>query len=109
MAGKIWFEKGKTCILGKNNELAGEAAILHAFQCYGQLPFGLSTAIIGNGNTAHGAVRVLNMLGAKVMQYNVIQRNYYVMKLDNMMLLLIVSYGIQNVKIILFTEKTFLG
>ena len=63
------FEKGRH-VFWQNNELAGEAAILHAFQCYGQLPFGLSTAIIGNGNTAHGAVRVLNMLGAKVMQYN---------------------------------------
>ena len=46
------FEKGRH-VFWQNNELAGEAAILHAFQCYGQLPFGLSTAIIGNGNTAH--------------------------------------------------------
>lgn len=52
-----------------NNELAGEAAVLHAFQCYGRLPFGLNVAVIGNGNTARGAVRVLNMLGAHVMQY----------------------------------------
>ena len=52
-----------------NNELAGEAAVLHAFQCYGRLPFGLKVAVIGNGNTARGAVRVLNMLGAHVMQY----------------------------------------
>jgi len=52
-----------------NNELAGEAAVIHAFQCYGRLPFGLNVAVIGNGNTARGAVRVLNMLGACVMQY----------------------------------------
>lgn len=52
-----------------NNELAGEAAVLHAFQCYGRLPFGLKVAVIGNGNTGRGAVRVLNMLGANVMQY----------------------------------------
>jgi len=52
-----------------NNELAGEAAVIHAFQCYGRLPFGLKVAVIGNGNTARGAVRVLNMLGAHVMQY----------------------------------------
>jgi N5-(carboxyethyl)ornithine synthase len=52
-----------------NNELAGEAAVLHAFQCYGRLPFGLKVAVIGNGNTARGAVRVLNMLGAHIMQY----------------------------------------
>ena len=52
-----------------NNELAGEAAVLHAFQCFGKLPFGLDVAVLGNGNTAKGAVRVLNMLGARVMQY----------------------------------------
>ncbi len=53
-----------------NNELAGEAAVMHAFQCYGRLPYGLRVAVLGNGNTARGAVRVLNMLGADVMQYN---------------------------------------
>lgn len=63
------FEKGRH-VFWQNNELAGEAAVIHGFQCYGQLPFGLSVAVIGNGNTAHGAVRVLNMLGAKTMQYS---------------------------------------
>ena len=53
-----------------NNELAGEAAVINAFQCFGRLPYGLTVAVIGNGNTARGAVRVLNMLGASVMQYN---------------------------------------
>ena len=53
-----------------NNELAGEAAVINAFQCYGQLPYGLDIAVIGNGNTARGACKVLNMLGANVMQYN---------------------------------------
>jgi len=42
---------------------------MHAFQCYGRLPYGLKVAVLGNGNTARGAVRVLNMLGADVMQY----------------------------------------
>ena len=53
-----------------NNELAGEAGVMHAFQCYGQLPYGLHVAVLGNGNTARGAVRVLNMLGADVVQYS---------------------------------------
>ena len=53
-----------------NNELAGEAAVIHGLQCFGQLPYGLNVAVIGNGNTAHGACKVLNMLGAHVMQYN---------------------------------------
>ena len=63
------FEQGRH-IFWFNNELAGEAAILHAFQCYGCLPYGLDVAVIGNGNTARGAMRVLNMLGARVMQYS---------------------------------------
>lgn len=63
------FEKGRH-VFWFNNELAGEAAVINAFQCYGQLPYGLETAVIGNGNTARGACRVLNMLGAHVIQYN---------------------------------------
>lgn len=63
------FEKGRH-VFWFNNELAGEAAVIHAFQCYGMLPYGLKVAVIGNGNTARGAVRVLNMLGASVIQYN---------------------------------------
>lgn len=63
------FEMGRH-VFWFNNELAGEAAVLNGFQCYGELPYGLEVAVIGNGNTARGAVRVLNMLGAHVMQYN---------------------------------------
>ena len=63
------FEKGRH-IFWFNNELAGEAAVIHAFQCYGLLPYGLDVAVIGNGNTARGACKVLNMLGAHVIQYN---------------------------------------
>ncbi len=63
------FEKGRH-VFWFNNELAGEAAVINAFQCYGQLPYGLKVAVLGNGNTARGACRVLNMLGAHVIQYN---------------------------------------
>lgn len=63
------FEMGRH-VFWFNNELAGEAAVINGFQCYGQLPYGLEVAVIGNGNTARGACRVLNMLGAHVMQYN---------------------------------------
>ena len=54
----------------RNNELAGEAAIMHAFQCYGCMPYETKVAVIGRGNTARGAVKLLNMLGADVMQYD---------------------------------------
>lgn len=68
------FDNGRH-VFWFNNELAGEAAIMSAFQCYGMLPFGQHVAVIGNGNTARGAVRVLNMLGAHVMQYSRKQEN----------------------------------
>ena len=70
------FEKDRH-VFWFNNELAGEAAVMHAFQCYGQLPYGLRVAVLGNGNTARGAVRVLNMLGADVMQYGRRQENLF--------------------------------
>ena len=63
------FEKGRH-IFWRNNELAGEAAIMHAFQCYGRMPYETAVAVIGRGNTARGAMRVLNMLGASVRQYD---------------------------------------
>lgn len=57
-------------IFWRNNELAGEAAIMHAFQCYGRMPYETTVAVIGKGNTARGAIKVLNMLGADVIQYD---------------------------------------
>lgn len=54
----------------RNNELAGEAAVMHAFQCFGKMPYGVNAAVIGRGNTARGAIKVLNMLGATVTQYD---------------------------------------
>ncbi len=63
------FEKGRH-IFWRNNELAGEAAVMHAFQCYGRMPYETSVAVIGKGNTARGAIKVLNMLGADVKQYD---------------------------------------
>ncbi len=63
------FEKGRH-VFWRNNELAGEAAIMHAFQCFGKMPYETKVAVIGRGNTARGAMKVLNMLGADVFQYN---------------------------------------
>lgn len=57
-------------IFWRNNELAGEAAIMHAFQCYGKMPYETKVAVIGRGNTARGAIKILNMLGAEVIQYD---------------------------------------
>lgn len=63
------FEKGRH-VFWRNNELAGEAAVMHAFQCYGKMPYESDVAVIGRGNTARGAIKILNMLGAKVQQYD---------------------------------------
>ncbi|GAB2023232.1 alanine dehydrogenase [Pseudolactococcus yaeyamensis] len=56
----------------RNNELAGEAAILHAFLLTGQMPYDTKVALIGRGSVAFGATRVLQGLGADV---TVIRRN----------------------------------
>ena len=53
-------------ILYRNSELAGESAILHAFRYCGKMPYDAKVAIIGNGQTAKGALRVLHGLGANV-------------------------------------------
>lgn len=59
------FEDGRY-VFYKNREVAGEAAILHAFRYSGRMPYDAKVAIIGNGQTAKGAFRVLAGLGADV-------------------------------------------
>lgn len=54
----------------KNNILAGEAAVLHAYQCIGILPNRTKVAVIGRGNSAQGAIAALTKLGAEVVIYN---------------------------------------
>ncbi|MDY5271490.1 N(5)-(carboxyethyl)ornithine synthase [Tractidigestivibacter sp.] len=61
---------GERHVFWRNNELAGEAAIMHAFLCYGSMPYETKVAVIGRGNAARGAIKILNMLGAKVYQYS---------------------------------------
>lgn len=63
------FEKGRH-VFWRNNELAGEAAVMHAFQCFARMPYETKVAVIGRGNTARGAIKVLNMLGADIRQYD---------------------------------------
>lgn len=54
----------------RNNEIAGEAAVMHAFQCYGDMPYNAKVALIGTGNVARGALKILTLLGADVTIYN---------------------------------------
>lgn len=59
------FEKGRH-VFYRNNEIAGEASIMHAFQCHGIFPYGLKVAVLGRGNVAMGAIKALHYLGANV-------------------------------------------
>jgi N5-(carboxyethyl)ornithine synthase len=63
------FEKGRH-VFYRNNEIAGEAAIWHAFLIHGVFPYETNVAVIGRGNIARGAINVLNKMGAKVTVYN---------------------------------------
>lgn len=54
----------------RNNEIAGEAAIMHAFLRHGVFPYGLKVAVLGRGNAANGAMKALHYLGAQVTIYD---------------------------------------
>jgi len=69
IAWEEMFEKGRH-VFWRNNELAGEAGVLHAFLYNGKVPYECRVAIIGRGNTARGAVRVLEKMGANITVYD---------------------------------------
>lgn len=54
----------------RNNELAGEAAVFHAYSLYGKLPYETKVALLGRGNIARGALTTLASLGARVDVYD---------------------------------------
>lgn len=63
------FEMGRH-VFWRNNEIAGEAAIMHAYLLHGIFPYNTKVAVLGRGNTARGAMRMLNDMGAKVCTYD---------------------------------------
>ena len=63
------FEDGRH-VFWRNNEIAGEAAVVHAFQCWGKMAYHCDVALIGRGNVARGALKILDKLGANVMVYD---------------------------------------
>lgn len=65
-----------------NNEIAGEAAVFHAYMCHGVFPFHTQAAVLGRGNTARGAIKTLNYMGAEVTQYDRRQENLFRKELD---------------------------
>lgn len=68
IAWEEMYEDGRY-LFYKNREIAGEAAILHAYQYLGKMPYETKVAVIGNGQTARGALRFLYGLGASVDVY----------------------------------------
>ena len=62
------YEDGRYLFF-RNREVAGEAAILHGFRHSGKMPYDATVAILGNGQTAKGALRILHGLGAQVDVY----------------------------------------
>jgi N5-(carboxyethyl)ornithine synthase len=69
IAWEDMFIGGRHCFW-RNNEIAGEAAILHAANHLGRLLDGVRAAVVGNGNCARGAIRSLGRLGATVQVYD---------------------------------------
>lgn len=63
------FEDGRH-VFWRNNEIAGEAAIIHAYTILGTLPHGTRVALLGKGNIARGALKILSLLGANVTVYD---------------------------------------
>lgn len=57
-------------IFFRNNQIAGEAAIIHAFLSHGLFPYETKVAVIGRGNIAQGAIKILTKLGAEIVVYN---------------------------------------
>src|SRR5690606_10235471 len=69
IAWEEMFTQGRH-VFWKNNELAGMASVYHAFLLYGKLPCETKVAILGRGNVAMGAYRILTTLGADITIYN---------------------------------------
>lgn len=62
--------KNDRYIFYKNREIAGEAAVLQALRYTEKCPYELKAAVLGNGQTAKGAIRILNNLGTEVDVYS---------------------------------------
>jgi N5-(carboxyethyl)ornithine synthase len=72
MSGIAWedmFDTGRH-IFWENNEICGEAAVVHSLRYFGQRPCESKVAVIGRGNCARGAMKTFSRLGAEVIVYD---------------------------------------
>lgn len=76
IAGKLtaiaWEDMydGGRHVFWRNNEIAGESAIMDAYLHYGCFPYNTKVAVVGRGNVARGAMRTLDFMGADVSVYD---------------------------------------
>ena len=75
------YEEGRHSFW-RNNEIAGEAAVFHAYMCHGIFPYHTKAAVLGRGNIARGAIKTLNFMGAEVVQYDRKQEALFRKELD---------------------------
>src|SRR5690625_917980 len=76
IAWEEMFEDGRY-IFYRNREIAGEAGVLQAYQYVGKMPYETKVAVLGNGQTAKGAMRILHGLGADVDVYGIRLENLF--------------------------------
>lgn len=69
IAWEDMFDKGRH-VFWRNNEIAGEAAIVHAYTLHGLFPYNTKVALLGRGNIARGALKILTMMGADITVYD---------------------------------------
>lgn len=69
IAWEDMFEEG-VHTFWKNNEIAGYAAVMHSLLIFGCDPRECKVAVIGRGNIARGAMKILSELGAQVAIYD---------------------------------------
>ena len=74
------FEDGRY-IFYRNREVAGESGVLQALSYYPKMPYECTAAILGSGQTARGAMRILYGLGAKVDVFTYRQEELFKKKL----------------------------
>ncbi|HNS33044.1 MAG TPA: N(5)-(carboxyethyl)ornithine synthase [bacterium] len=70
IAWESMFKDGKH-VFWRNNQLAGEAAVLHASLYAGRPLYECKVAVLGNGNAARGAISILEKLGAAITVYDI--------------------------------------
>lgn len=77
------YEAGRH-VFWKNNQIAGSGGVLNALQYTGWLPYGKKAAIIGRGDVAFGAYRILSNLGADVSVYSRTQEELFQIEASDM-------------------------